>query len=113
MTANSCITAISGYTEVAGTLAIAAPRGLYAVVSERKPKKNPKELLPAAPADRASGIRLIKSYDRKTDNIINRPDRSTYPEEKTDNHLAGLRAARESGGVKVKVRTYFDPTEAV
>lgn len=31
----------------------------------------------------------------------------------SDNHLAGLHAAQESGGVKVKVRTYFDPTEGV
>ncbi len=39
-------------------------------------------LLPAA-ADRDSGIRLTKSEDRKTDNIINRPGRSTYLEEKS------------------------------
>src|ERR1019366_5154364 len=45
--------------------------------------KNPEELLPASPADRGSGIRLIKSEDRKKDDIINRPGRSTYPREKS------------------------------
>src|ERR1019366_7788157 len=83
MTEKGFITANSGDTEVAGTLTIAAPRALYAVASGHKPKKNPEELLPASPADRGSGIRLIKSEDRKKDDIINRPGRSTYPREKS------------------------------
>src|ERR1035441_8376953 len=83
MTEKGFITANSGDTEVAGTLSIAAPRALYAVASGHKPKKNPEELLPASPADRGSGIRLIKSEDRKKDDILNRPGRSTYPREKS------------------------------
>src|ERR1039458_6886321 len=83
MTEKGFITANSGDTDVAGTLSIAAPRALYAVASGHKPKKNPEELLPASPADRGSGIRLIKSEDRKKDNITNRPARSTYPKKKS------------------------------
>ena len=83
MTANGFSTAITGRTGVAGTLSIAAPRGLYGVTFEPKPKKNPEELLPAAPADRGSGIRLTKSEDGKEDDIINRPGRSTYLDEKS------------------------------
>src|SRR5450755_1765118 len=83
MTEKGFITANSGDTDVAGTLSIAAPRALYAVASGHKPKKNPEELLPASPAERGSGIRLIKSEDRKKDDIINRPGRSTYPREKS------------------------------
>src|ERR1019366_1861246 len=83
MTEKGFITANSGDTEVAGTLSIAAPRALYAVASGHKPKKNPEELLPASPADRGSGIRLIKSEDRKKDDITNRPARSTYPKKKS------------------------------
>src|ERR1019366_7885425 len=83
MTEKGFITANSGDTDVAGTLSIAAPRALYAVASGHKPKKIPEELLPASPADRGSGIRLIKSEDRKKDDIINRPGRSTYPREKS------------------------------
>ncbi len=40
-------------------------------------------LLPPAAADCSSGVRLMKSEDRNTENIINRPGRSTYPEEKS------------------------------
>src|ERR1017187_4768048 len=83
MTEKGFITANSGDTEVAGTLSIAAPRALYAVASGHEPKKNPEELLPASPADRGSGIRLIKSEDSKKDDIPNRPGRSTYPREKS------------------------------
>jgi hypothetical protein len=70
-------------TDVAGTLAIAAPRALYAAAFGSKPKKNPPELLPPSAADRACGIRLKKIEDGKTDNIINRPHGSTYLEEKS------------------------------
>ena len=83
MTANGFSTAITEDTEVPGTLSIAAPRALYAVVSELKPKKVPEELLPAAPADRGSRIRLTTSNDGPDDDIINRPSRSTYLDEKS------------------------------
>jgi hypothetical protein len=99
MTPKGFITRFSGDTEVAGAVAIAVPRALYAVAFGSKPKKNPPELLPPAVADCDCGIRLKKIEDEKT-GIINRPHGSTYLEEKSDNHLAGLRAARESGGVK-------------
>jgi hypothetical protein len=83
MIAKSCITGFSGNTEVAGTLSIATPRALYAVAFGTKPKKNPPELLPPSAADCACGIRLTKSEDEKTGNIINRPHGSTYLEEKS------------------------------
>ena len=71
------------------------------------------QTLAALAADWAPGVRLTKINEEEKSSIINRPARSTYPKMNSDNHLAGLRAARESGGVKVKVRTHFDPTEAV
>jgi hypothetical protein len=83
MTAHRFIKGISGDTDVAGTLSIGAPRGSYAVVFGPKLKKNPKELLPAMPAGCGWGIRLTKSEDRQTNDIINRPVRSTYLEEKS------------------------------
>jgi hypothetical protein len=83
MIAEHSITAFSGDTDVAGTPSIAAPGALYAVASEAKPKKTPEELLPASPADRGSGIRLMKSEDRKQDDTINRLGRSTYPDPKS------------------------------
>jgi hypothetical protein len=78
MTQKSFITGFSGDTEVAGTLVIAAPRALYAVAFESKPKKNSPELLPPSAADCACGIRLKKIENGKTDNIINRSHGSTY-----------------------------------
>lgn len=83
MTANGFIKGISGDTDVAGTLSIAVPRALCAGAFGAKLKNNPKELLPAMPAGCGWGIRLTKSEDRKTDDIINRPGRSTYLEEKS------------------------------
>jgi hypothetical protein len=83
MTPKSFITGFSGDTEVAGTLAIAAPRALYAVAFGSKPKKNPPEHLPPAAADCACGIRLKKIEDGKTGNIINRSHGSTYLDEKS------------------------------
>jgi len=53
MTAKGFITGLSGGTEVAGTLSIAAPGALYAVDFPRPKRKNPaSELLPPAAADR-------------------------------------------------------------
>lgn len=43
-------------------------------------KQNPEELLPPAAADRGSGVRLTTSEEIT---IINRPGRSTHPEEKS------------------------------
>jgi hypothetical protein len=83
MTSKSFITGFSGGIEVAGTLAIAAPRALYAVAFGSKRKKNPPELLPPAAADRACGIRLKQIKDGKTGNIINRSHGSTYLDEKS------------------------------
>jgi hypothetical protein len=65
MIAKSCIAGFS--------LSVATPRALYAVAFGTKPKKNPPELLPPSAADCACGIRLTKSEDEKTGNIINRP----------------------------------------
>ena len=62
---------------------IAAPRGLYAVAFGPQLKKKPKELLLATPTFCGWGIRLTKSENRKTDYIINRPERSNYLKEKS------------------------------
>jgi hypothetical protein len=83
MTANGFIAAISGDTEAAGALSIAAHGALYAAALEPKPKKKPEELLPAAPADRGTRRRLTKSEDEETIITINRSGRSTYLEEKS------------------------------
>src|SRR5450759_2094502 len=83
MTVTGFIKWISGDTHVAGTLSIGAPRALCAGAFGPQLKKNPKELLPAMPAGCGWGIRLTKSEERKTDDIINRPGRSTYLEEKS------------------------------
>src|ERR1700722_12774984 len=82
MTTKGFITRLSGGTEVAGTLSIAAPGALYAVDFPRSKRKNPtSELLPPAAADRASRRRLTKGKEQETI-IINRSGRSAYPEEK-------------------------------
>jgi len=83
MTPKSFSARFSGDTDVAGTLAIAAPRALYAVVFGSKPKKNPPELLPPSAADCACGIRLKKIEDGKTGSITNRSHGSTYLDEKS------------------------------
>jgi hypothetical protein len=83
MSAKGFSTAITGDTEVAGTPSIAAPGALYAVDFGPKTKKHPAELLPPAAADCLSGIRLTQSKDGQDDDIINRPGRSTYLEEKS------------------------------
>jgi hypothetical protein len=82
MTAKSCITGFSGDTDVAGALAIAVPRALYAVALGSKSKKNPPEFLPPSATDRACGIRLKKIEDGKT-GIIDRSHGSTYLDEKS------------------------------
>src|ERR1700728_907097 len=83
MTTKGFITRLSGGTEVAGTLSIAAPGALYAVDFPRQKQKNPtSELLQPAAADRASRRRLTKGKEQDTI-IINRSGRSTYPEEKS------------------------------
>jgi hypothetical protein len=83
MTANRGITAISGYSELAGTLEIVDPAPLYAVnfctLRSNTPQPQP---LPPAAGDCAAGRGLTKSEDEETI-TIKRPDRSTYPEEKS------------------------------
>jgi hypothetical protein len=76
------ITRFSGDSDVAGTLAIAAPQALYAVAFGSNPKQNPPELLPPSAADCACGIRLKKIEDGKI-GIINRSHGSTYLDEKS------------------------------
>jgi hypothetical protein len=101
MIAKSCITGFSGDTEVADTLAIAAPRALYALAFGSKLKKNPKELLPPSAADCACGIRLKKIEDGKT-GIINRSHGSTYLDEKsvlTSGATPGFEVGRVPGVV--------------
>jgi hypothetical protein len=79
--ANAFIRSISGDTQVAGNLAIVAPGALYAVDFCTPRSKNPEpELLPPTAGDCAAGRGLTKSEDKETI-IINRPGRSTYPEE--------------------------------
>jgi hypothetical protein len=83
MTAHAFSRSISRDTEVAGTLGIVAPAALYAVEFSTPRSKNPEpELLPPAAGDCAAGSGLTKSEDEETI-IINRPDRSTYPDEKS------------------------------
>src|ERR1700723_2234316 len=83
MTTKGFITRLSGGTEVAGTLSIAAPGALYAVDFPRQKQKNPtSELLPPAAADRACRRRLTKGKEQETI-IINRSGRSTYTKEKS------------------------------
>jgi hypothetical protein len=99
MTSKSFITGFSGDIEVAGTLAIDAPRALYAVAFGSKRKKSPPELLPPAAADRACGIRLKQIKDWKIGNIINRSHGSTYLDEKsvlTSGALSFLVSSRRS-----------------
>ena len=83
MTGQSLKSSISGDTEVAGTVAIAAPGALYAVdFPTPKPKTARTALLPPAAADRGTRRRLTQSEDEETI-IINRPGRSTYPNQKS------------------------------
>jgi hypothetical protein len=78
------ISSISGDTQVAGTPSIAAPEDLYAVdFSTPKAKKpEPELLLPFGHETALRQRRLTKTEEEETI-IINRPDRSTYPEEKS------------------------------
>jgi RHS repeat-associated protein len=80
MTENGFITEISGDTEVAGAL---RSRLLRLPIRSLFPTtlQNP-ELLPSAPADCPTCRGLTKSKEEETI-IINRPGRSTYPDEKS------------------------------
>ena len=84
MTDNALIRSISGDTQVAGTPSIAAPGDLYAAdFATPKAKKPEPELLPPFGHETAlRQRRLTKTVEEETI-IINRPDRSTYPEEKS------------------------------
>jgi hypothetical protein len=84
MTAHASVSSIAGDTEVAGTLEIAAPAALYAVgFSIPKPKnRNRSFSRPSGVRLHCGGRRLTKTKAQETI-IINRPDRSTYPEQKS------------------------------
>ena len=85
MITQPCSRSILGDTEVAGTPSIAAPGALYAVgFFTPKPKIPEPELLPPLRGVRlrCGGRQLTKTEEQETI-IINRPGRSTYPEQKS------------------------------
>jgi hypothetical protein len=85
MTAPASSTSISGHTKVAGTPRIAAPGALYAVgFLRRASEKLHSGLLPPLWGVRlhCGGRRLTRNEEEERI-IINRPDESTYPEEKS------------------------------
>jgi len=61
-----------------------------------KPKTE--ELLLPAAADRASGVRSMKSEEKI---IINRPDRSTHPDEKSVQRIGATPSHGVSNGLKI------------
>jgi hypothetical protein len=84
MTDNALIRSISGDTQVAGTPSIAAPGALYAVdFSTPMAKKPEPELLPPFGRETALRRRRLTKTEEEETIIINRPDRSTYPEQKS------------------------------
>jgi hypothetical protein len=84
MTENALISSISGDTKVAGTPSIAAPGALYAVdFSTPMAKKPEPELLPPCGRETALRRRRLTKTEEEETIIINRPDRSTYPEQKS------------------------------
>src|SRR5665213_932671 len=84
MTDNAPSRPISGDTQVAGTPSIAAPGALYAVDSSTPKQKKPApELLPPFGRETALYQRRLTKTGEKETIIINRPDRSTYPEQKS------------------------------
>jgi len=84
MTDNALIRSISGDSQVAGTPSIAAPGALYAVdFSTPNPKsRNRSFSRPSGVRLRCVGRRLTKAEEEESI-IINRPDKSTYPEQKS------------------------------
>jgi hypothetical protein len=80
---NALIRSISGDSPVAGTPSIAASGALYAVdFSTPKPKSRTRSFSrPSGVRLRCGGRRLTKTEEEETI-IINRPDRSTYAEQK-------------------------------
>jgi len=84
MTDKELISSISGDTEVAGTPSIAAPGALYAAdLSTPKAKKPEPELLPSRGRVTALRRRRLTKTEEEETIIINRPGRSTYPEQKS------------------------------
>jgi len=84
MTDNALIRSISRDSQVAGTPSIAAPGALYAVdFSTPNPKsRNRSFSRPSGVRLRCVGRRLTKAEEEESI-IINRPDKSTYPEQKS------------------------------
>ena len=80
MTANALMTSISGDTEVAGTLEIAAPaallRGRFFHTETKKPEP---DLLPPFGRETALRGKTVDEDGRRRDD--HRPDGSTYPQE--------------------------------
>jgi hypothetical protein len=103
MTAPASSTSISGHTKVAGTPRIAAPGALYAVgFLRRASERLHSGLLPPLWGGRlhCGGRRLTRNEEEERI-IINRPDESTYPEEKSVSTSGatpplGLHAARKA-----------------
>jgi hypothetical protein len=84
MIAQARTRSISGHSKVAGTRSIAAPGALYAVdFSTPKPKSRTRSFSrPSGVRLRCGGRRLLTKTEEAETIIINRPDRSTYPEQK-------------------------------
>ncbi len=84
MNDNMPITPVSGDSLVAPTPSIAAPGALYAVdFSSPKPKRRIRSFSrPSGVRPPCGGRRLTKTEEEETI-IINRPNRSTYPEQKS------------------------------
>jgi hypothetical protein len=82
MTATTLSARLSWDIEVAAPLEIAAPGALYEAALSQADAKNPEpELLPPFGRETALwGRRLTKTKEEES--IINRPDKSTYPQEK-------------------------------
>lgn len=81
---NALIRSISGDTRVGGTPLIAALAALYAFdFSTRRSKTPEPELLPPFGRETALRGRPLTKTEEKETIIINRPGRSTYPEQKS------------------------------
>jgi hypothetical protein len=81
MTDNTFISSISGSAEVAAPLEIAAPGALYAI-GFLQPRQQSASRAPSGRETALRGRRLTKTEEEESI-IINRPDRSTYPEEES------------------------------
>jgi catechol 2,3-dioxygenase-like lactoylglutathione lyase family enzyme len=81
MYAESSITSVSGDIQVAGTPEIAVPGALYAV--DFSSPRSHAELLPPFGCETAPWGRALTKTEENETIIINRSDRSTYPDQKS------------------------------